>query len=250
MKDVKALIITGFGLNCDNETAHAFELAGAQPHRVHINELISGEVSLADFHILAFGGGFSWGDDHGAGVILALKLKKHIGKDLLQFIEDGKLIIGICNGFQALANLGLLPGLNGSYTDRSVSITYNDTGFRDHWVKLAANENSPCVFTKELGVVDYPIRHGEGKVIADADVIKGLVENNQVVFQYANEDGSVTLRQQGLRILRGLEPAEAETLLDAWTELWAGALQSHRIRKTAETVRDGDTLIWTLRDIA
>ena len=191
MKDVKALIITGFGLNCDNETAHAFELAGAQPHRVHINELISGEVSLADFHILAFGGGFSWGDDHGAGVILALKLKKHIGKDLLQFIEDGKLIIGICNGFQALANLGLLPGLNGSYTDRSVSITYNDTGFRDHWVKLAANENSPCVFTKELGVVDYPIRHGEGKVIADADVIKGLVENNQVVFQYAKEDGSI-----------------------------------------------------------
>lgn len=190
MKKVKALILTGFGLNCDNETALAFELAGAKPHRVHINTLISGEEKLADYHILAFGGGFSWGDDHGAGVIQALKLKNHIGSDLLSFIEEGKLVIGICNGFQALVNLGLLPGLDNDYTKRSVAITFNDCGnFRDHWVRLAADDKSPCVFTKGISLADYPIRHGEGKVIADPGVIEGLQKNNQVVFRYANAAG-------------------------------------------------------------
>ncbi|MCG8685085.1 MAG: phosphoribosylformylglycinamidine synthase subunit PurQ [Desulfobacterales bacterium] len=191
MNEVKALVLTGFGLNCDNETALAFEKAGARAHRVHINTLISGEERLEDYQILAFGGGFSWGDDHGAGVIQALKLKNNIGKDLLDFVEAGKLVIGICNGFQALVNLGLLPGLEGDYTKRSVAITYNDCGnFRDQWVRLAPNESSPCVFTKGLGLSDYPVRHGEGKVVAEPEVIETLVANNQVVFQYADQAGN------------------------------------------------------------
>jgi len=190
MKTVKALILTGFGLNCDNETALAFEKAGAQAHRVHINTLIAGEERLEDYHILAFGGGFSWGDDHGAGVIQALKLKNNIGKDLLEFVGAGKLVIGICNGFQALVNLGLLPGLDNDYTRRSVAITFNDCGnFRDHWVSLLPNCDSPCVFTKGLETVDYPIRHGEGKFVADQAVVDRLLEGNQVVFQYAGTDG-------------------------------------------------------------
>lgn len=190
MKTVNALILTGFGLNCDNETAHVFELAGAIAHKVHINRLVSREIKLSDFQILAFGGGFSWGDDHGAGVIQALKLKDHIGKDLLDFIDQGKLIIGICNGFQALVNLGLLPGLDNDYTKRSVSVTYNDCGnFRDQWVHLAANLNSPCVFTKGIPLADFPIRHGEGNFIADAKIIQTLMANNQIVFQYADKKG-------------------------------------------------------------
>lgn len=191
MKKVKALILTGFGLNCDNETALAFDLAGAQSHRVHINSLISGKEKLEDYHILAFGGGFSWGDDHGAGVIQAVKLKNHIGEDLLSFVRDGKLVIGICNGFQALVNLGLLPGIDDDYTRRSVCLTFNDCGnFRDQWVHLAANGKSPCVFTKGFDMVDYPVRHGEGKVIADPDVIEQLLANNQVVFHYADSQGA------------------------------------------------------------
>jgi len=190
MKKVNALILTGFGLNCDDETAHAFELAGAISHKVHINALVSGKVRLEDFQILAFGGGFSWGDDHGAGVIQALKLKNHIGKDLLTFVDQGKLIIGICNGFQALVNLGLLPGLDQDYTKRSVSITFNDCGnFRDQWVHLSANPKSPCVFTKDMAIADYPVRHGEGKVIAQKEVIASLVANHQIVFQYADTNG-------------------------------------------------------------
>lgn len=190
MKQVNALVLTGFGLNCDVETAYAFELAGAKAQKVHINSLVSGDVKLKDFHILTFGGGFSWGDDHGAGVIQALKLKNHIGRDLLDFIDQGKLVIGICNGFQALVNLGLLPGLDGDYTKRSVSVTYNDCGnFRDQWVNLAANSNSPCVFTRNVSTVEYPVRHGEGKFIADPEVIKTLINNNQIVFQYADKNG-------------------------------------------------------------
>ncbi|WP_299976366.1 phosphoribosylformylglycinamidine synthase subunit PurQ [Desulfobacula sp.] len=190
MKKVNALILTGFGLNCDNETAHAFELAGAKSQKIHINALVSGKIKLEDFHILAFGGGFSWGDDHGAGVIQALKLKDHIGSDLLSFVAQGKLIIGICNGFQALVNLGLLPGLDNDYTKRTVSVTFNDCGnFRDQWVHLTANLQSPCVFTKDIQMADYPVRHGEGKFIADREVVDTLLANNQVVFKYADIQG-------------------------------------------------------------
>ncbi|NOX35722.1 MAG: phosphoribosylformylglycinamidine synthase subunit PurQ [Deltaproteobacteria bacterium] len=190
MRKVKALILTGFGLNCDNETAHAFGLAGADAEKIHINTLVSGKINLEDFHVLALGGGFSWGDDHGAGVIQALKLKNHIGRDLLNFVDQGKLIIGICNGFQALVNLGLLPGLDSDYTKRSVSITFNDCGnFRDQWVHLTSNAKTPCVFTKDINMADYPVRHGEGKFIADGEVLKSLVANNQVVFQYADSNG-------------------------------------------------------------
>lgn len=192
MTEVNALIITGFGLNCDNETALAFELAGARSHRVHINALIAGKVRLDDFHILALGGGFSWGDDHGGGVIQAVKMKRHMGEELVRFVGAGKLIIGICNGFQALVNLGLLPGLDRDYTRRNVSVTYNDCGnFRDQWVHLAANADSPCVFTKGIQTADYPVRHGEGKFIADQAVVDQLIADNQVVLQYARKDGTI-----------------------------------------------------------
>jgi len=191
MTTVNALVLTGFGLNCDMETAVAFELAGARAHRVHINALVSGKVDLDDFQILAFGGGFSWGDDHGAGVIQALKLKNHLGEQLLKFVDDKKLIIGICNGFQTLVNLGLLPGFDGNYRDRSVALTWNDCGnFRDQWVQLGINDMSPCAFTKGLDpVIDLPVRHGEGKFVAEALVVERLEANNQVVMRYALKNG-------------------------------------------------------------
>ncbi len=190
MKKIKVLILTGFGLNCDMETAHAFELAGADAVKVHINALIKGKQKLDDFQILVFGGGFSWGDDHGAGVIEALKLKNHMGNDILSFIEKGKLVIGICNGFQALVNLGLLPGLNKNYQSRSVALTWNDCGnFRDQWVNLAINKQSPCVFTKDMDYAELPIRHGEGKFVADNNIVNEIISNNQVVLRYADYDG-------------------------------------------------------------
>jgi len=187
---VSALILTGYGLNCDHETAYAFELAGARAERVHINSVIAGNVDLAKFQIMVFGGGFSWGDDHGAGVIQAVRIKTHIGDKIQAFIERGNLVIGICNGFQTLVNLGLLPGLDNDYKTRSVAVTYNDCGnFRNDWVALKSNQNSPCIFTRRIDMLELPVRHGEGKFVTDPKTLERLVANHQVALQYAQPDG-------------------------------------------------------------
>ncbi len=192
MSKVKALILSGYGLNCDHETAHVFELAGAEAQRVHRNSLIDGSVLLKDFQILVFIGGFSWGDDHGAGVVQALRLKTYIGQQILDFVNNGNLVLGICNGFQALVNMGLLPGFDNDYTKRSVALTFNDCGnFRDQWVNMKVNENSPCVFTKGIDQMEFPVRHGEGKFVADQEIIEKLVANNQIVAKYAKQNGEI-----------------------------------------------------------
>src|SRR6056297_2215855 len=189
--DINALVLCGYGLNCDIETAHALELAGANASRVHINSMIDGSVDLSEFQLMVFVGGFSWGDDHGAGVIQAVRMKKNAGGKILKFVDDGNLVMGICNGFQTIVNLGLLPGLDGNYQDRSVALTFNDCGnFRDDWVHLNINENAPCVFTKGLSHMELPIRHGEGKFVADDAVTNRLINENQVVCRYATTDGS------------------------------------------------------------
>jgi phosphoribosylformylglycinamidine synthase subunit PurQ / glutaminase len=184
------LVLTGFGLNCDNETAYAFEQAGANARRTHINALIAGDVRLDDFQILVFGGGFSWGDDHGAGVIQAVRMKTNLGDRLLSFVAADKLVIGICNGFQTLVNLGLLPGIDGDYRRRSVALTGNDCGnFRDQWVRLAVDAATPCVWTRGIDTIDLPVRHGEGKFYAAPETLSVLEKNRQLAMRYALPDG-------------------------------------------------------------
>ncbi|CAB1082988.1 Phosphoribosylformylglycinamidine synthase, glutamine amidotransferase subunit (EC [Olavius algarvensis Delta 1 endosymbiont] len=191
MRDVNALILTGYGLNCDYETAYAFELAGARAVRVHINSLIDGSTKLDDYQILVFIGGFGWGDDHGAGVIQAIRMKTSIGRQLIEFVDKGKLVLGICNGFQALVNLGLLPGFAQNSHQRSVALIYNDCGnFRDQWVALRANPASPCIFTRGIDLAELPVRHGEGKFIAADATLAELHRNNQIAVQYALPDGA------------------------------------------------------------
>ncbi|MFH1124886.1 MAG: phosphoribosylformylglycinamidine synthase subunit PurQ [Pseudomonadota bacterium] len=199
MNPVRALVLTGYGLNCDYETDYSLRLAGAESHRVHINELIRGTTSgspvgLDDFHILVFGGGFSWADDHGAGVLLASKLKFNMAEAMDRFIQQGKLIIGICNGFQSLVNLGLLPGFDRNYQERRIALTNNDSGnFVDTWVNLKTNPASPCVFTRGLSTIELPVRHGEGKFYTSEEDLERLFENRQVVMQYANEKGKAAM---------------------------------------------------------
>ena len=199
MMEVRALVLTGYGLNCDYETDFSLKLAGADSHRVHINRLIAGKgddppVPLDDFHILVFGGGFSWADDHGAGVVMASKFRRHLGEPVRRFIAEGKLIIGICNGFQCLVNLGLLPAFDSDYGERRVALTYNDSGnFIDTWVKLRINAGSPCVFTKGITSLELPVRHGEGKFYAAQADIDRLIGDGQVVLRYADEKGDPAL---------------------------------------------------------
>jgi len=194
MIPVKALVPTGYGLNCDYETAYSLKKAGADPCLVHINELIRARTPasrLEQYHILVVGGGFSWGDDHGAGVLLASKMKFNLGEKVERFLQQGKLVIGICNGFQTLVNWGLLPGFDANYQERRVAITYNDTGnFIDAWVRLKVNPESPCVFTRGIASIELPVRHGEGKFYAAEKEMERLFEGNQVVVQYADETGN------------------------------------------------------------
>lgn len=191
MTDVRTIVLTGYGLNCDYETAYAFEMAGSKAERVHINSLIDGSINLNDYQIMVFIGGFGWGDDHGAGVLQAVRMKTYLGEKMLAFIEKGNLVLGICNGFQALVNLGLLPGFDNNYHARQAALTFNDCGnFRNDWVNLKVNPLSPCVFTKGLDCLQFPIRHGEGKFYAEDNTINRLIAQNQVVLQYAREDYS------------------------------------------------------------
>lgn len=187
----KALVLYGYGLNCDYETQFALARAGAEAVRVHTTELLENPASLWDYHLLAVPGGFSWGDDHGAGVILALRLKLALGAALSEFIASGRLVIGICNGFQVLVNLGLLPGLPGREGERLAALIPNDCGnFRDAWVHLKALP-SPCVFTQGLDLLELPIRHGEGKFYAPQEMLTALAAGGQIVLKYATPEGEV-----------------------------------------------------------
>lgn len=182
----RALVLYGYGLNCDWETQFALNQAGAEAVRVHTSDLLAAPAMLWDYHLLAVPGGFSWGDEHGAGVILALRLKLALGQALQEFVQAGRLVLAICNGFQVLVNLGLLPNLPGRAGERLVALIPNDCGnFRDAWVHLKANPDSPCVFTRGLDFFELPVRHGEGKFYADAEILKNLQSTGQIALQYA-----------------------------------------------------------------
>lgn len=183
------------GTNCDEETAFAFRKAGAQVEPLHINRFISGDRGFKEFQILALPGGFTYGDDVAAGKILANELKTKFTRDINEFILQGKLIIGICNGFQILVKAGFLPG---GAAGQEASLIINDSGkFEDRWIYLRAPEHqSPrapvkCVWTKGLPEVIYlPVAHGEGKFLTkDKGVLKNLKENGRVVFQYCDAKG-------------------------------------------------------------
>jgi len=188
----KVLVLTGYGINCDIETKHAFDLAGARAERIHLTDLLNNKVKLADYHILALPGGFSFGDDIASGKVLANMIKYNLGDQLQEFIKEGKLIIGICNGFQAMVKMGLLPAFDKDYSRQDVTLTFNDSGrFENRWVHLNANTTSKCIFTRGTKNIYLPVRHGEGKfVVKDPQVLERLKKNNHIVLQYVDIDGN------------------------------------------------------------
>ena len=187
---VKVLVLRTAGTNCNEETAFAFSYFGALVDQVHINELVAGRVSLSDYHIMALPGGFSYGDDIASGRILANELRLKLGSDIKKFIADGKLVIGICNGFQILVKAGILPGLN-LYEGQEATLFHNDSAkFEARWTHLAVN-GAKCVWTQGVaGQIYLPVAHGEGKFIPrDAKILETLKANGQVVFHYCAFDG-------------------------------------------------------------
>lgn len=188
---VRTIILRAAGTNCDYETVHAFRLVGSQVDLVHINELVRGEKRLSDYQVLAIPGGFTYGDDIAAGKILANELKHKLIDQIREFVDQGKLILGICNGFQVLVKAGLLPALDGVGEEQKATLTINDSGrFEDRWVYLKRVDKGGCVFTRGIKeVICLPVAHAEGKFVPKEGVINELWKNDQIVFQYMNPNG-------------------------------------------------------------
>ena len=210
-KDVRALVIAGNGTNCEREMARACRLGGADVvDIVDISDLMHGETRLDDYHFLNVPGGFMDGDDLGAAKAGANRIrhaaiaggqgKRDEGREerlidqILAFVAAGKLVLGVCNGFQLLVKLSLLPGLAGPGKEQEVTLTFNDSGrFEDRWVTLAVDPASPCVFTRGLASMELPVRHGEGKFIPRDRTVAGEIgERHMAAVLYADDQGKPT----------------------------------------------------------
>ena len=189
----KVLILRTAGTNCDYETRYAFEKAGAKVDAVHINILLANKKLLEDYQILALPGGFTYGDDVSAGKILANQIKYNLEEDIKTFIHEKKLILGICNGFQALTKAGLLPAIHKQHQE--ATLTFNDSNkFEDRWVYLKICSNK-SIFVKdgEISKIYLPVAHGEGKFVTqDESILNKITMNHQIVFKYVNEQGEET----------------------------------------------------------
>ncbi len=196
MAQAKTLVITGYGTNCETESAHAARQCGADVVDIaYFSDLVAGRTRLTDYNFLIFPGGFLDGDDLGSALAAAQRWRHAVTAQqeplldqLKQLFHNGGIILGICNGFQLLVKLGLLPAVGGDYFDRQVSLSHNDSArFEDRWVHLKVNSQSPCVFTRGLDMLYLPVRHGEGKIIFRDDAVRDAVlEANLVALQYAD----------------------------------------------------------------
>ena len=193
MTTPKVLILRTAGTNCDYETRYAFEKAGAKVDAVHINILLANKKLLEDYQILTLPGGFTYGDDVSAGKILANQIKYNLEEDIKTFIHEKKLILGICNGFQALTKAGLLPAIDKQHQE--ATLTFNDSNkFEDRWVYLKISSNK-SIFVKDgnISKMYLPIAHGEGKFVTkDETTLNKITMNHQIVFKYVNEQGEET----------------------------------------------------------
>jgi phosphoribosylformylglycinamidine synthase subunit PurQ / glutaminase len=240
-KRPKVIIMSGYGLNCEEETKFAFDSVGGEAHIIHINDLIAKPEMLSEYQILVFPGGFSYGDDTGSGKAYANKFKNHLKKELDEFLSRDTLAIGICNGFQILTCLGILPG----------ALTHNKNGeYIDRWVDLKCTGVSPWL--KGIKNISLPIAHGEGKYLIDEKDYKKLIQEKRIAFKYekgeickfqnlegnpngANCDIAGILGYNG-RVL-GMMPHPERAIFFHHSPLW----QSKKIK--GEIKKDGDGIL-------
>lgn len=192
MKPKVAVLFTS-GTNCDYETSLAIELAGGDPETVHTSELRNSR-KIETFQMLVIPGGFSYGDHLGSATVWSNELKDVIGSRVQKFLNSGKLIMGICNGFQVLVKLGIVPNTRKKFISES-SLTANKSGnFEGRWVNLFVNPKTTCVFTYGLESIHMPVAHGEGKFLPkDLRVFGDMIKNEQVVLQYADNQSRPTM---------------------------------------------------------
>ena len=177
LKKPKVIILSGYGLNCEEETKFAFEKAGGEADIVHINDLIRKPKMLSQYQIMAFPGGFSYGDDTGSGKAYANKFKNHLSKELEEFLSRDTLMVGICNGFQIITNLGILPG----------ALSQNKGGkYLDRWVDLKVTGRSPWL--SGIKKISVPIAHGEGNYVITPKEYKKMKQNGEIALTYTRGD--------------------------------------------------------------
>ncbi len=188
----KVIVLRTAGTNCEYETINVLEQVGAEVKLAHINSLLRKEVLLKDFHALVIPGGFADGDYIAAGKILANRLAFNLKEEINEFIEEKKLILGICNGFQVLVKAGLLPRIENS-SEQTLSLIWNNSGhFQDQWVRIRNIGAEHCVWTKGIESIYCPINHAEGKLVATEQALVKLYEKNLIAFKYdENPNGSV-----------------------------------------------------------
>jgi len=192
MNKLAALVVAGNGTNCERETAFACEQAGFE--RVDIApiwDIAAGEVRLGAHQLICLPGGFLDGDDLGAARAAAVRWKharlpegERLWDELLAFIGKGGLILGICNGFQLMVKLGLIPKIGGEYRQQATLCGNDSARFEDRWVTLGVNPKSPCVFTRGLEKLELPVRHGEGKFIAPEEILAHIEDKNLAALYY------------------------------------------------------------------
>lgn len=195
------MVLTGHGINCEEETAAAYALAGAEAKIVHVSDLLAGREALGDAEILHLSGGFSFGDDLGSGRVLATRLRHRrlpsgepFFSEIQRFLDRGGLVFGVCNGFQALVKMGLLPNTRGRF-EQEATLTRNDSGkFEDRWVHCRAQATvTPAL--RGLDLLDLPVRHGEGKlVLGGEEVRRQIVDRALVCLTYVGADGAPATR--------------------------------------------------------
>jgi phosphoribosylformylglycinamidine synthase len=187
----KVALLYAAGTNCDQETAWAFELSGAKVDYLHINRAKAKPALLRNYQILVIPGGFTYGDYIAAGRILANELRSRLREELERFFRDGKLMLGVCNGFQVMVKAGILPGNNGYFSGQTTTLEFNDSHrFEDRWVYLQPSSNK-CVFTTGIERMIYlPVAHAEGKFVAGSGkTLRTIVSSGQAVVRYVHPEG-------------------------------------------------------------
>jgi phosphoribosylformylglycinamidine synthase subunit PurQ / glutaminase len=195
---VRVLIPVGFGFNCEDETATALRMVGAEVDLVHLTDLFAHRHArpIRAYQVLVFVGGFSYGDHVASGFVAAARVRAHLRDDLSAFLEGGGRVLGICNGFQVLVRLGLLPGPEtgpADFVPRAALADNERLGYRDAWVKVGVDRKSTCVWTRGLSTLDLPARHGEGRfVMASNEALDRLEHRGQVALRYLDRSGQPT----------------------------------------------------------
>ena len=249
MRKMRALVLRAPGINCDRETAHACRLAGFEVEQLHINSLLQAPERLLDFDFLVLSGGFSYGDDLGAGTLLAKNLTVHLGRQLRQFIDEGRPVLGICNGFQVLVRAGLLPN-NADETSPLLTASLTDNAsaqFECRWVRLGV-QNSTCIFTQNMAhTIELPVAHGEGQfVLADTAQLTVLQAHGQVPLEYGDGSDNVAYPDNpngSIGNIAGVCNAQGNVLgLMPHPERYVSAMQHPQRRGTPHGQGDGLSL--------